>query len=83
MKRGGKMKNVQIPEELFSALVAYHLVEVEKVLPLIKDGLERKMEALIKRELYSKYKMSATEEEKEQARQAYLDKCGISESFRW
>ena len=77
------MKNVQISEELFSSLVAYHLVGIERVLPAIESGLEKKMEAFIKRELYTKYKLSATDEEKEEARQAYLDKCGVPESFRW
>ena len=34
------LKNVQISEELFIALLKYHLVEIDAVLPEIKKGLE-------------------------------------------
>ena len=77
------MKNVQISEELFCALVTYHLLGVENVKPKIEKGLEDKMDALIKRELYTKYKTAPSEEEKEKARKKYMDKRGISDSFRW
>ena len=33
------LKNVQISEELFFALLKYHLVEMDDVLPQIKKGL--------------------------------------------
>ena len=39
------LKNVQISEELFFALLKYHLVEMDEVLPEIKKGLEKKLEA--------------------------------------
>lgn len=77
------MKNIQISEELFFSLVKYHLVDIEDELPGIQKGLMNKMEAMIMRELYSKYKTAPTEEEKEKARQEYLDKRGVPESFRW
>jgi hypothetical protein len=32
------MKNIQISEELFFALLKYHLVEIDDVLPEIKMG---------------------------------------------
>ena len=35
------------------------------------------------RELYTTYKTAPTEEEREKARQKYLDSKGIPESFRW
>ena len=35
-----RLKNVQISEELFFALLKYHLVEMDEVLPQIKKGLE-------------------------------------------
>ena len=77
------MKNVQISEELFFALIKYHLVELEDVLPQIKKGLEEKLETMVRRELYTKYKTAPTEEEREQARQEYLDKVGLHRNFRW
>ena len=77
------MKNVQISEELFFALLKYHLVEIDAVLPEIKKGLEEKLEAMVKRDLYTKYKTAPTEEEKEKARLEYLDKRGVPDSFRW
>ncbi len=40
-------------------------------------------DGLADRELYSKYKMAPTEEEREKSRQEYLDRKGIPESFRW
>ena len=77
------MKNIQISEELFFALLRYHLVEIDDVLPEIKKGLEDKLEAMVRRELYTKYKTAPTEEEREKSRQEYLDRKGIPESFRW
>ncbi|MDD3746887.1 MAG: complexin-2 [Anaerostipes sp.] len=77
------MKNVQIPEGLFMKLLKYHLLDVEEVQPEIKKGLMDKMDAMVMRELYSRYKTAPTEEEKEKARQEYLDKRGVPGSFRW
>ena len=77
------LKNVQISEELFVALLKYHLVEMDDVLPEIKKGLEEKLEAMVKRDLYTKYKTAPTEEEREKARQEYLEKVGMHRSFRW
>ena len=77
------MKNVQISEQLFVALVKYHLLEMDDVYPEIKKGLEKKVDALVMRELYTKYKTAPTEEEREKARREYLDKRGVPDSFRW
>lgn len=78
-----EMKNVQISQELFLALVKYFLLEQEEFLPEIQKGLEQKLDALVMRELYTKYKVALTEEEKEKARKEYLDRRGVPESFRW
>lgn len=56
---------MQISEELFIALLKYHLVEIDDVLPEIKKGLEEKLEAMVRRDLYTKYKTAPTEEERE------------------
>ena len=77
------LKNVQISEELFFALLKYHLVVIDDVLPEIKKGLEEKLEAMVRRDLYTKYKTAPTEEEREMARQEYLEKVGMHRNFRW
>lgn len=77
------MKNVQISQELFIALMRYFLLEQEALYPEIKKGLEKKLDALVMRELYTKYKTAPSEEEREKARREYLDKRGVPESFRW
>lgn len=48
-----------------------------------KQELLDKLDSIIKRELYTTYKTATTEEEKEQARQKYLDKVGVNKNFRW
>lgn len=77
------MKNIQIPEELFIALMKYHLLDIEDVQTEIKKGLMDKMDSISMRLLYSKYKTAPTEEEKQRARKEYLDKRGVPDSFRW
>ena len=59
------------------------LGEIDDVLPEIKKGLEEKMEAMVRRDLYTKYKTAPPEEEREKARQEYLEKVGMHRSFRW
>lgn len=77
------MKQIQISEELFFALVKYHLVGLEDCLPAIEKGLEQKIDAMVKRQLYTAYKTAPTEKEREKARQEYLDKVGVHRDFRW
>lgn len=77
------MKNVQISEELFVAIMRYFMLEQEELLPQIKQGLEKKLDAMVMRELYTKYKTAPMEEEKKKARKEYLDRRGVPESFRW
>lgn len=74
---------IQIPESLFMALMKYHMLEMEECLPEIKSGLEGKLEAMVKRELYTKSKTAETEAEREEARKKYLDKVGMHRDFRW
>lgn len=74
------MKNVQIPYDLFVALVLYHLNGEEDFEEDIRRGLEQKLDAMLSRQLYSQYKTAPTGE---QARQAYLDHRGVPESYRW
>lgn len=77
------MANVQISEELFMNLVKYHLCGLESLQEPINKALEEKLNSMINRELYSQYKSAETQEEREKARQEYLDRKGIPNSFRW
>ena len=77
------MKNVQIPYELFVDLVLYHLNGEDDFDEEIRQGLEQKLEAMVRHELYAKYKTALTPEEREEARQRYLDERGILQSYRW
>ena len=45
--------------------------------------LEQKLDSLVRHELYAKYKTAPTQEEREKARQEYLEKRGVPDSFRW
>ena len=67
------MKSVQIPYDLFVDLVLYHLNGEDDFDEEIRQGLEQKLDAILNRQLYSQYKTAPTEEEREQARQEYLD----------
>ena len=49
----------------------------------IRQGLEQKLYAILNRQLYSQYKTAPTEEEREQARQEYLARRGVPQSYRW
>lgn len=72
------MKYVQIPEDLFVKIVKYHLDGKTGYAEEIKEGLDKKLEALLKRQLYSEYKQGD-----EESRKLYLDLVGITEDFRW
>ena len=77
------MKSVQIPYELFVDLVLYHLNDEEDFQDDIRKGLSQKLDAMLNRQLYSQYKTAPTEEQREQARQEYLDRRGVPQSYRW
>ena len=76
-------RNVQLPYELFVALIKFHLFQDDDYADEIATGLEQKLDALVRHELYAKYKTAPTDEEREKARQKYLDERGVRESFRW
>ena len=82
-RKGKEMKNVQIPYDLFLALLQYHLMMDDDYEDEIRYGLEQKLEAMVRHELYAKYKTALTPEEREEARQRYLDERGIPQSYRW
>lgn len=77
------MKNIQIPYELFIDLALYHLNDEDDFQDDIRRGLSQKLDAMLNRQLYSQYKTAPTEEQREQARQEYLDRRGVPQSYRW
>lgn len=64
-------------------MIFYHLGSDDQYEEDIRNGLEEKLDALVRHELYTKYKTAPSEEEQEKARQGYLDKRGVSASYRW
>lgn len=78
-------KNVQISFSLFMDLLDYFILEISEAeaYKRIVDGLNQKIDKMIMHDLYEKYKTAPTEEEREAARQEYLDKRGVMDDFRW
>ena len=64
-------------------LLRYHLLDDDSCTEDVKKGLEQKMDTMVERELYTKSKTAPSEEEREKARQEYLDRRGIQADFRW
>lgn len=48
------MENVQIPYDLFAALLQYHLMIDDDYADEIQYGLEQKLEAMVRHEWYAK-----------------------------
>ena len=82
-EEGQMQKNVQISYELFIDLIRFHLFGFDENEVKIRMDLERKLNTMCDRELYTKYKTAGTDVEREEARQKYLDSRGIPEDFRW
>lgn len=76
-------KNIQIPSELFFDICDYFFKEQEDSLAdNIRAELNLKIDKLVNHELFSRYKTAPTGAERERLRQAYLNRRGISDSFR-
>lgn len=81
-------KNVQIPQELLYDLFRYFLLDEDEddrndTQEAIITALEAKLEALVRHDLYTRSKTADTPQEREEARQAYLDRVGMRQSYRW
>lgn len=84
-------KNIQISAVTF--LLTEYILEnfyietnsesEEMILEKVKNAFREKSEKIKRSEVYTKYKTAATADEKESARQEYLDLVGIPKSFRW
>ena len=77
------MKNIQISYDLFMKLLKYHCFGIYECEDDIKCELENKLNAVVKRKYYTNYKTAISEEEREKARQKYLDEIGMHKDFRW
>ncbi len=82
-------KNILISSDLFAALYKCFVINLENKCEHcigcaeIKKQLERKGDLILKRDLYTKSKTANTSEERETARQKYLDEAGILPGFRY
>lgn len=88
LRVGDDMANVRIDMDLgeFFELVKYTQQlpsDTDQELIRIKDLLWKKLDKMVEHELYSKYKTAPTAEQREKARQEYLDRKGILTDFRW
>lgn len=80
------MSSVQISEELFMDLCRVVLGGVDDPETVFRAsrGLHDKLDRMVARELYSTmHDPSKSPQERERARQDYLDARGIPTSFRW
>lgn len=79
-----KEKTVQISERLFLDLIAFFLSgdESPERKKRIKIQIDEKMDKMINHQIYTQYKTDPNPEEREKARREYLDRVGISTSFR-
>ncbi len=50
---------------------------------VLRKILDRKIDDMVKREMYSDMLKATTDEERKDAREAYLDKIGVPTSYRW
>jgi hypothetical protein len=81
-----KPKTIQIDFDFFEDLYVYaarHAEPIDLQYKRITVAVKKKLDALMKHELYSLYKAGASEEIRKKARDEYLDAAGIMESFRW
>lgn len=79
-------RNILLDYDLFVDLYIYacrHCEPDDLQFKRLCAGVKRKLEAMMRHDLYSLYKSGADEENRAKARQQYLDAIGLSNSFRW
>lgn len=78
-------ENVQISKNLFMwcYLIIVENNKDENLKKITSEELEKKFSAIIKRDLYTKYKTAKNKEEKEKSRKEYLKKIGLNENFKY
>ena len=79
-------QNILLDYDLFVDLYVYacrHSEQDDLQFKRLCAGVRKKLEAMMRHDLYSLYKTGANEETRAKARQEYLDAIGLSGSFRW
>ena len=79
-------RNILLDYDLFVDLYVYacrHSEQDDFQFKRLSAGVRRKLEAMMRHDLYSLYKSGADEKTRAKARQEYLDAIGLSDSFRW
>ena len=79
-------RNILLDYDLFVDLYVYacrHSEQDDLQFKRLYAGVRKKLEAMMRHDLYSLYKTGANEETRAKARQEYLDAIGLSDSFRW
>lgn len=75
---------IEIEQELFRDLLLLCADNPENpTLAEFKQVLEVKLNRIINRDLYNRSRTASTPEERERARQEYLDRRNIPKDFRW
>ena len=77
---------VQIDQDLWLNLWRYFMLKQQddRTYTACADGIAKKWESMYRRFLYSRYKdKSLSPEERESARQAYLQEVGVPNGFIW
>ena len=81
-----KPKTIQIVFDLFQDLVVYairHCDTDDTQFARIEHGVRKKIDSMLRHDLYSMYKAGASESERSVARKQYLDAIGLFDDFRW
>ena len=79
-------KNILISYELFLDMIDYiadHPDDSDYRYANIATGVNSKLDAMTRRELYTVYKTGATNETRAMAKEQYMDMMGIPNSYRW
>ena len=79
-------KHVSLDYDFFVDLMLYVLLhsdlDDERYQRIIRCA-EQKFEAMARHDLYTTYKSGSSEEERKEARRAYLEKTGLQKAFMW
>lgn len=82
-------EQVQIPKDIFIKLILLteNLLNNDEInendVIQLNNALHKKLDSMIKRDLYTKYKTAPTEEERESARKKYIEIAKINKKFIW
>ena len=82
----GKPKSILLDFDLFVDLYVYacrHSEQEDLQFKRLYAGNRKKLDAMMRHDLYSLYKSGADEAVRAKARKEYLDAIGMFDSFRW